>query len=341
MCLYPKRIANKRYKITAKNGGIVPVLHDIRMAEVPVGCGKCIECKKQKSREWQARLTEEVKKGKRGLFVTLTLSTESWLELTENVDQEIEGYELDNAVIKLATRRFLERYRKKYGKSCRHWLVSELGHNGTENVHLHGILWTEVESEEIINLWKYGFVYIGNYVSGRTVNYIVKYINKADTDHKEYNAKVLTSAGIGDNYIGSIGANNNKYKGKDTKQTYTLPNGREINLPIYWRNKIYTEEERILLWGHMLDKDERWVRGERVSIATEEGVKEYLELLEYHRRENKMMGFGNDEKNWDRVRYENRIRKQKHKEREEKYLKKGKPGTDWLMEKLRKYNIAE
>ena len=33
----------------------------------------------------------------------------------------------------------------------------------------------------------------------------------------------------------------NKYKGEDTKETYRCKNGAKINLPIYYRNKIYTE----------------------------------------------------------------------------------------------------
>ena len=43
MCIYPRLIANKR------------------ILSVPVGCGKCMECKKQKSREWSVRLQEDIK----------------------------------------------------------------------------------------------------------------------------------------------------------------------------------------------------------------------------------------------------------------------------------------
>ena len=60
-----------------------------------------------------------------------------------------------------------------------------------------------------------------NNVNEKRVNYITKYINKVDLDHKEYNSKVLCSKGIGKGYIERVDAVNNKYiKGK-TKEYYT------------------------------------------------------------------------------------------------------------------------
>ena len=61
MCLYPKLIKNKKYVANKKNGGNVPIPKDDRVLFVPVGCGNCIECKRQKKREWQVRLQEELK----------------------------------------------------------------------------------------------------------------------------------------------------------------------------------------------------------------------------------------------------------------------------------------
>ena len=60
MCLYPKLIANPKYKANKKNGGNVPPIFDKRVLTIPIGCGKCIECKKKKAREWQVRLSEEI-----------------------------------------------------------------------------------------------------------------------------------------------------------------------------------------------------------------------------------------------------------------------------------------
>ena len=53
-------------------------------------------------------------------------------------------------------------------------------------------------------------------------------------------------------------------------------------LPMYYRNKIYTEEEREKLWIVKLDKEERWVCGEKVSIKGNE-YEEYNKLRDWYR----------------------------------------------------------
>ena len=64
MCLYPKLIRNRKYTANKKNNGNIPEMKDLRTALVPVGCGKCMECRKMKKREWQVRLHEEIKENK-------------------------------------------------------------------------------------------------------------------------------------------------------------------------------------------------------------------------------------------------------------------------------------
>jgi len=115
MCLYPKLIQNRKYIANKKNGGNIPAVLDNRVLYVPVGCGECMECKKQKSRDWQVRLLEDIRHNKNGIFVTLTLSNESIRELGKDII--LEGYDRDNEIAKIATRRFLERWRKKHKKS--------------------------------------------------------------------------------------------------------------------------------------------------------------------------------------------------------------------------------
>lgn len=317
MCLYPKLIKNRKYIANKKNGGIIPAVNDIRVLMVPVGCGKCMECKKQKSREWQVRLTEEIRHDKKGKFVTLTFSNESIVELSKEING-IEGYNLDNEIATLATRRFLERWRKKYKKSVKHWLVTELGGNGTENIHMHGIIWTNESAKTINKIWKYGYTWVGDknnggYVNEKTINYIIKYVNKTDKKHKEYNSKILTSAGIGKKYTERKDIENNKYKENKTEERYTTRSGIKIAMPIYYRNKIYTEEEKEKLWIEKLDKQERYVNGIKVDISKGEEI--YYKLLYEEREKNQRLGYGNDQKNWSQKRYENERRNIKIKER--------------------------
>jgi len=309
MCLYPKLITNRKYIPNKKNGGVIPAVSDKRVLQVPVGCGKCMECKKQKSREWQVRLQEEIRENKNGKFVTLTFSDESIKELSKNI--KLEGYELDNEIATKAVRRFLERWRKKYKKSVRHWLVTELGSNGTENIHLHGIIFTNETAETINKIWQYGYTWIGDkstggYVNEKTINYIVKYINKVDTKHKEYNSKILTSAGIGKNYTNRKDSQKNKYNNHETKETYTTRQGIKLPLPIYYRNKIYNDDEKEKLWLKKLDEQVRYVNGIKIDISKNEI--NYYKALKEARQKNKRLGFGNDEKNWNLKRYENERR---------------------------------
>jgi hypothetical protein len=235
----------------------------------------------------------------------------------ENSIKKLKGYDRDNEVCRKAIRRFTERWRKKYKKTIRHWLVTELGHQNTERVHMHGLLWTDEPTEVIQEKWMYGNIWVGDYVNGKTINYIVKYVNKVDKAHKEYNSRIFTSKGIGRNYIHRPDIKRNEYNenGK-TIETYKTRQGTELALPIYYRNKIYTDDEKEKLWLEKLDKQERWVCGVRVDISN--GDEEYYKLLERKRELSKRLGYGDDEVNWDLKRYENERRNLKKIERWEK-----------------------
>ena len=61
MCLYTKYITNKKYQPNRKNNFNAPACQDRRLLLVPAKCGKCIECRKERKREWVIRLNEESK----------------------------------------------------------------------------------------------------------------------------------------------------------------------------------------------------------------------------------------------------------------------------------------
>lgn len=314
MCLYPKMIKNKKYTRTKKNGGNIPAVTDERTLYVPVGCGKCIECMKQKSRAWQVRLYEEIKSNNNGKFVTLTFNDKSLKELTKIYNSKYQDYKKieENEIARIAVRRFLERWRKKYKKSVRHWLVTELGHNGTERIHLHGIIFTD-EIEEIKKIWQYGIVWIGEFVNEKTISYIVKYINKIDIKNKGYQPKVLCSAGIGSNYTNRPDSKLNKYNKTETKEYYRTKSGIKLNLPIYYRNKIYSEEEKELLWLQKLDKNIRFVCGEKIDISINDN--DYYKTLQHYRERNKKLGYGDESEIWSIKRYKEQRRELKERQR--------------------------
>ena len=149
-------------------------------------------------------------------------------------------------------------------------------------------------------------MFIGDYVNAKTINYIVKYVTKIDEQHKGFQGNILTSPGIGKQYTNSWNAKQNKYEKGNTKDYYKLPNGEKTQLPIYYRNKIYTEEEREELWIELINKNIRYVRGEKINIATKEGKQEYWEALQYQQKKNIELGYGN--RDWIKKDYENSLK---------------------------------
>lgn len=314
MCLYPKLIKNPRYKPNKKNnfspppiaeydeaGNFVKYLIDPRTLYVPVGCGNCIECMKQKARQWQVRLNEEQKNYTHIYCYTLTFSCEE----LEKLCKEINVKEC-NAVVTKAMRRFLERWRKTHKKSLRHWFVTELGHENTERIHLHGIIFSNesISKDKIQSYWKYGNVKLGEWYGLRTINYLIKYVHQIDTDHKDYKPIVLCSKGIGENYTNRWLVKQIHEFGKNVTEFYRLTNGCKINLPIYYRNKLWTEKQREQLWIRKLDQAKRYVMGIEIrNVDTEEGEQRYFNILKTAQETNKKLGFGDDSKEWQKRDY--------------------------------------
>lgn len=302
MCLYPKLIVNRKFQGNKKNGGNPPELKDNRVRFVPVGCGQCIECRKKKANEWKVRLHEELKVTKYAYFITLTFSPEELEKLCSKYNLKE-----SNAVAGKAVRLFLERVRKKYKKSIKHWLITELGQEKTERIHLHGILFMEypINNEWLSNFWTYGNCDTGQYCNSRTIFYIVKYLTKIDTKHKGYIPQIFCSAGLGKNYIDNFSRYKHKFIGKDTRDYYTLPNGQKMSLPIYYRNKVFTEDEREKLWIQRIEEDTRYVQGVKIDkvLNTQEGYEHYEKVLKKAQEQNIELGYGDTSKEWKKRDY--------------------------------------
>ena len=108
MCLYPRLISNRKYIANKKNGGIIPPIKDPRTLYVPIGCGNCMECAKQKSNQWRTRLLEDIKTNTNAKFITLTFSNQSIAKLTDYIYAKTQtkptGYDLDNQIAATADR---------------------------------------------------------------------------------------------------------------------------------------------------------------------------------------------------------------------------------------------
>lgn len=307
MCLYPHRILNQKYLPNAKNDGLPPAPPraedgevDGRVLYVDVPCGNCIECRKKKAREWQVRLNEEIKVHKYNYFVTLTFSNQSLRELMDK-------YNLKecNAVAGKAVRHCHELWRKYNKKQLKHWYITELGHQNTERIHLHGLIFsdeplefTPSEQDHMFywKYWRYGHVYVGDYVSNRTINYIVKYVTKLDSDHQQFKAEIFCSPGIGKVYTESDVFRLHKYRPRNTLDFYRLNNGSRVAQPTYYRNKNYDEDERELLWRETMDKGNRSVLGVEYDCQLPEKI--YREIIQKAQEVSKSLGYGDRSKNY-------------------------------------------
>ena len=81
-------------------------------------------------------MSEENRQTPNAYFLTLTIDDKSYKQISKK-------YKLkdDNDIATKTIRLCLERVRKLTGKSVKHWFITELGHEKTERLHLHGIVW--------------------------------------------------------------------------------------------------------------------------------------------------------------------------------------------------------
>lgn len=295
---------NPKYKANKKNKGKIPKIQDKRVMYVPIACGKCAECRRAKAREWRVRLEAEFKSDHQCYFTTLTFSNEAMREIDPK--DELSANEFASRAIEL----FRKRWYKFKKKGVKHWLVTELGHGkrserdklSTHRVHLHGFIWiNEEEQEDFKRIWKYGLVDFGEYVNSKSISYCVKYVSKVDEAHPNFQSKILTSKGIGKDFLKTHEVERKQFKGDQTEEYYRCANGQKIPLPIYYRNKIYNEEERELLWINKLNKQKRYVMGQEIDISTNEGVAKYLQVREYQADRTEKLGY--PKQPWSKKKY--------------------------------------
>lgn len=315
MCLYPKIIKNPHYTANKKNNGRVPYCEDKRMLYIAVGCGKCIECRKKQIRSWVARIEcEREFNPLPAQFVTLTFDEESLCNLTKQaekiritqIQKGIEPAHIYNIVAKRAMRLFLKRWVKEFGKTLRHFATTELGEE-KGRIHIHLITWTK-HFAEIPEIWKYGRVNEKKLKHRKGIRYVVKYIKKQSEIDSDFYGIILASPGIGKDFINTESARLRKQRWNDEQQYIKLETGQKIGIPMYWRQKLFTEEQRMQQWADILDKNERWILGEKFDISTQKGQHEFIEALKYQQQKMQRLGYQTDE-DWDEKKYKKSCKK--------------------------------
>ena len=113
-------------------------------------------------------------------------------------------------------------------------------------------------------------------------------MTKPDLDNPEYKGIVLCSPGLGSNYIKRLDSKRNKYKEykgehDKTDETYRFRDGSLAALPKYYKEKLYTEEERENLWIQKQEEGYKFIMGEKHKVETQEDEETWEKIVQYYR----------------------------------------------------------
>lgn len=145
-----------------------------------IPCGRCMDCRLEKSRQWAMRCVHEAKCHRDNMFLTLTYRDE---ELIYRSGQRATLYPLHLQL-------FMKRLRKAYGPGIRFFACGEYGEH-TFRPHYHACIFGFdfpdkklhsikndnylYHSDKLDGIWSHGFCLIGD-VSFESAAYVARYI---------------------------------------------------------------------------------------------------------------------------------------------------------------------
>lgn len=208
---------------------------------MPVPCGKCPKCKLRRANAWAFRLSQEAKRHVNSVFLTLTYAP-------EHVPRTKNGFATLN---KRDIQLFMKRLRKNTGcKTIKYYCAGEYG-GQTKRPHYHLIIYDALTYDEkglrhIDKSWTLGHCHVGE-LNERTIAYTLKYISKPsqipmfqkDDRVKEFS---MMSRGIGLNYLTPQTV---QWHQANKFSFVVLNGGHKQCLPRYYRDRIFTEQERL------------------------------------------------------------------------------------------------
>lgn len=218
-----------------------------------VPCGKCPACVARRTSSWSFRLTKEAENSKSAHFITITYDT-------QHVHITSRGFlTVDKNDVQL----FLKRLRKdprNRDVRIKYYLAAEYG-GKTNRPHYHAIIFN-ADIGTIQKAWGKGSIHYGT-VEGASIGYTLKYISKPKQVPKHSNDDrtpefALMSKGLGESYITpKIIRYHTDPRASDDRMFITIPDGKKISMPRYYKDKIYTDEQRKVIGAHARIKMER------------------------------------------------------------------------------------
>lgn len=266
-CERPLTIVNPRYKGLSEDELPREALERFGLHidkppdyHLTIPCGKCCSCQKKRLQSYRLRLMYEFTESKSAVFITLSFNDSALEEYKDNYNK--------------AVCQFMDALRKRYGKELRHFFVMEYGKDnlyidrhgnqkcGTQRPHFHGLIFNMPSIDFYLweSVWNRGngllrdssTPYNGFYKNPRGLlfvesvrdvqrcaSYICKYLTK-EYSKDRVTPRVITSVGLGKQYLTKGNVERHR---KELDTTLTL-NGLPFSLPSYYRNKIFSKEDK-------------------------------------------------------------------------------------------------
>lgn len=227
-----------------------------------VPCGKCLQCRIQKRREWSLRMLHELDVWDKAVFLTLTYNDVS---LPYNGPYMLSGpgdkYQYKSPIgpvldcwpslCKEDLQKFWKRLRKNHGsKTIKYFACGEYG-DSTQRPHYHAIIYglgfSRDDRNTIMACWPFCDWHQKTIaeksfgiVQPESIQYVAQYIDKkysGDLAVEEYYARAreptfrVGSQGLGLNYI-------DKNKETMVQNGYVTQSGNKRSIPRYYLNKL-------------------------------------------------------------------------------------------------------
>lgn len=215
-----------------------------------VPCGKCVKCLQRRQNAWAFRLSEEAKRETTTSVCFMTLTYEE-APVSFNGYPTLEKKDFQNFMKRLQKKCPTQIINEKRTKNIKYYACGEYG-SQTQRPHYHAIVFNLpqnlITNDAIAPIWSHGIVDIGNGLVGG-MRYVTKYAIKGNVvPSHELDDRLpefsLMSKRLGDNHLTPEMV---RYYKQRAVSYVTLPGGIPTSMPRYFREKIFTKEERKIM----------------------------------------------------------------------------------------------
>jgi len=253
--------------------------------EIYVSCGSCVRCLERRKAEWGFRMAYEMEHSKCAYFVTLTYAPET-VPYTNKGHKTLVPEDLTKFFKRLRQnekRKKSPTWENVFNNLCpsdkiKYYAAGEYGES-RGRPHYHAIIFN-ASARMIEKSWDKGQVHCVK-ANEATIAYTMKYLDKRygkKQDTRKAPEFQVMSEGIGKGYIDKM----RKWHKANLDSLYvTNKSGIKVPMPKYYRDKIFTDDERkeiVRLVSNEMDRQLKEAIGEL-------GVEDYHKLQKTTRKQ--------------------------------------------------------